>query len=529
MDERHRRVVRHRGVVRRVPGARARVERVQLVGVRRDDLLEPDPRHPLGRGLVRPEHRVHPAAPQVQHGHAVDGRRLGGQVLDHEELPVVGRERLGLEVPSQVVGPGLGARSGRPRRSASSNAGAATSGSHPSGSGSISATAPPLSATTRTSRVPSSRTVGRGLGVRAVDGLEQRGAGRGRGREQPRAAEARHGPRAIEQHRPARDLDHERSGLGAQEQGLAGHRPARRVVRRALRARRDARGPPRTAPPSASSASATSRSAPVRASDVSLAPPSMTTTPRGAARFPGTRRATGGSARWRRPERGGVACADVDGSAPRCSSGRRSGGPRSAWADGGAYLDLDRTHYLPGQTARVEGYVSIPRAKQDLIERGPFYVFVVPPRTAVIEGRPIPAEAVRAGTVSIERDRGTTFELRGSFVVPELAGALVRARGLQRPLHDLGLPRTPDRDDLDRRHRARGRAAHRGQPPERTELEPAPAGPQGRARERGDPRAAHGSPRSRARQLASRVREFGVDRAAGHRHRRVRCCPPGRP
>ena len=93
-----------------------------------------------------------------------------------------------------------------------------------------------------------------------------------------------------------------------------------------------------------------------------------------------------------------------------------------AWADGGAYLDLDRTHYLPGQTARFEGYVSIPRAKQDLIEHGPFYVFVAPPRTSVTEGRPIPAEAVRAGTASIERDRGSVFELHGSFVVPELAG-----------------------------------------------------------------------------------------------------------
>jgi hypothetical protein len=97
-------------------------------------------------------------------------------------------------------------------------------------------------------------------------------------------------------------------------------------------------------------------------------------------------------------------------------------GAPAARADGGAYLDLDRTHYLPGQAARVEGYVSIPRAKQDLIERGPFYVFVVPPRTAVTEGRPIPADAVRAGTVSIERDRGSIFELHGSFVVPELAG-----------------------------------------------------------------------------------------------------------
>ena len=97
-------------------------------------------------------------------------------------------------------------------------------------------------------------------------------------------------------------------------------------------------------------------------------------------------------------------------------------GPSVAWADGGAYLDLDRTHYLPGQTAHAEGYVSVPRAKQHLFERGPFYVFVVPPRTVVREGRPIPANAVRVGTVSIERERGRTFELRSSFVVPELRG-----------------------------------------------------------------------------------------------------------
>jgi MYXO-CTERM domain-containing protein len=109
-------------------------------------------------------------------------------------------------------------------------------------------------------------------------------------------------------------------------------------------------------------------------------------------------------------------------------TGAMLGWPSAAWADGGAYLDLDRTHYLPGQTARAEGYVSIPRAKQSLVERGPFYVFVVPERTAVIEGRPIPADAVRVGTVSIERDRGSTFELHASFIVPELAG---RSYGLR--------------------------------------------------------------------------------------------------
>ena len=102
--------------------------------------------------------------------------------------------------------------------------------------------------------------------------------------------------------------------------------------------------------------------------------------------------------------------------------GATLGWPSAAWADGGAYLDLDRTHYLAGQTAHAEGYVSVPRAKQHLFERGPFYVFVVPPRTVVREGRPIPGNAVRVGTVSIERERGTTFELRSSFVVPELRG-----------------------------------------------------------------------------------------------------------
>ena len=50
--------------------------------------------------------------------------------------------------------------------------------------------------------------------------------------------------------------------------------------------------------------------------------------------------------------------------------------PSVAWADGGAYVDLDRTHYLPGRTAHAEGYVSVPRAKQHLFERGPFYLYV---------------------------------------------------------------------------------------------------------------------------------------------------------
>ena len=97
--------------------------------------------------------------------------------------------------------------------------------------------------------------------------------------------------------------------------------------------------------------------------------------------------------------------------------------PAMASADGGAYLDLDRTHYLPGQTARAEGYVSVPTAKQDLLERGPFYLYVVPSRSAITEGRETPDGAVPVAQVAIEHDTGTIFELRATFVVPDLAGA----------------------------------------------------------------------------------------------------------
>jgi LPXTG-motif cell wall-anchored protein len=102
--------------------------------------------------------------------------------------------------------------------------------------------------------------------------------------------------------------------------------------------------------------------------------------------------------------------------------GATLGGPSVAWADGGAYLDLDRTHYLPGQTAHAEGYVYVPRAKQHLFERGPFYLYVTQERNPLIEGRPIPERAVRVGTVSIDREGGKEFELSASFVVPQLDG-----------------------------------------------------------------------------------------------------------
>jgi hypothetical protein len=97
--------------------------------------------------------------------------------------------------------------------------------------------------------------------------------------------------------------------------------------------------------------------------------------------------------------------------------------PGDASADGGAYIDLDRTHFLVGSTGHAETYVSVPASKQDLFDRGPFSLYVTPLRSPVTEDRPLPETAVRIATMTIEHDRGTAFELSASFTVPDLPGA----------------------------------------------------------------------------------------------------------
>jgi hypothetical protein len=93
--------------------------------------------------------------------------------------------------------------------------------------------------------------------------------------------------------------------------------------------------------------------------------------------------------------------------------------PPPANADGGAYLEFDRTYYLPGEMARVEAYVRVPRRKLSLFDRGPFLVFAVPKGSSLVEGRPIPAGAVRLATLEIDRE-GRDQELSARFRVPDL-------------------------------------------------------------------------------------------------------------
>ena len=68
--------------------------------------------------------------------------------------------------------------------------------------------------------------------------------------------------------------------------------------------------------------------------------------------------------------------------------------PTGANANGGAYLEFDKTHYLPGDMGVAVGYVTVPKTKRDLLDRGPFYLFAVP-EGMLREGRSIPAGAIR--------------------------------------------------------------------------------------------------------------------------------------
>ena len=96
--------------------------------------------------------------------------------------------------------------------------------------------------------------------------------------------------------------------------------------------------------------------------------------------------------------------------------------PFAARADGGAYIAFDRTHYLPGETASGEAYVYLEKQHQGLLDRGPFFAYLLTDGAVVRRGHAVPAGAIRVGTFSVERSRPEWFEMKVSFTVPDLTG-----------------------------------------------------------------------------------------------------------
>lgn len=93
-----------------------------------------------------------------------------------------------------------------------------------------------------------------------------------------------------------------------------------------------------------------------------------------------------------------------------------------ARADGGAYISLDETYYVSGDTAHAEGYVWIPEKQRDILDRGPFYAYLIPPKSGYLsEGRPLPPGTIRVGTFHIEPFGKKEIELSITFTIPSVA------------------------------------------------------------------------------------------------------------
>jgi hypothetical protein len=66
--------------------------------------------------------------------------------------------------------------------------------------------------------------------------------------------------------------------------------------------------------------------------------------------------------------------------------------------------------------------VYVPEKKQDLLERGPFYAYLLPGGATIREGRTIPDGAIRLGDFTINQTGKEWFELETSFTVPDHTG-----------------------------------------------------------------------------------------------------------
>ncbi|HEX6580708.1 MAG TPA: hypothetical protein VF195_07545 [Actinomycetota bacterium] len=93
--------------------------------------------------------------------------------------------------------------------------------------------------------------------------------------------------------------------------------------------------------------------------------------------------------------------------------------PSGAAANGGAYLEFDRTYYVAGDEGHGVTYVSLPARREHLLDQGPFHVFALPRGASLREGHPIPSTAIRLGTVTVTEEDGS-YEFETDFIVPDL-------------------------------------------------------------------------------------------------------------
>jgi hypothetical protein len=94
-----------------------------------------------------------------------------------------------------------------------------------------------------------------------------------------------------------------------------------------------------------------------------------------------------------------------------------------ATADGGgAYLNFDRTNYLPGQTAVGRTSVAIPLGQRSVLDEGPFYAYLVTGERWPTAGRALPGDVLRIGTFAFHHRTGARFDLVARLTIPDIRG-----------------------------------------------------------------------------------------------------------
>ncbi len=96
--------------------------------------------------------------------------------------------------------------------------------------------------------------------------------------------------------------------------------------------------------------------------------------------------------------------------------------PTIAAADGGAYIEFEHTYAMPGDVTDGYAQVYVPERKHAILERGPFYAYLLSEGSAIREGRPLPAGAIRLGMFTIREFEPEWYRLEVAFTVPDLPG-----------------------------------------------------------------------------------------------------------
>jgi hypothetical protein len=93
--------------------------------------------------------------------------------------------------------------------------------------------------------------------------------------------------------------------------------------------------------------------------------------------------------------------------------------PHSAWGNGGAFFDFDRTYYVPGEVVTAQTTFSTQVEKSGRVEDGPYYAFLLSSERW-IRAPTIPDDAIPIGQISTTSPTNGAATARITFTVPEI-------------------------------------------------------------------------------------------------------------